>query len=271
MTPSSNPALSDHALQESLGSLTGQEVATVGGVGVKTAMFLSIAAAIGGVGYAVVQSNPPAMVWINLVAFVVTLGVFFGIRANAGLAMVLGFVYSAAQGFLLGGVAAMFDLILAKQGNGLPGGIALTAALMTGGVTTGMLILYTTRIVRPSKTLAMILSGATLGIMLVYLAAFLVSWLLPSFAHFFKFFTLQSAMEGGTGAWIGLGVNLVILAIASFWLVIDFGQIEEAISRRVPKQAEWYLAFGLLVTIAWVYFECLKVAFRIAQLLGNRR
>ncbi|MDZ4831749.1 MAG: Bax inhibitor-1/YccA family protein [Phycisphaerae bacterium] len=268
---SSNPALSPRAFQDAFGSAVSRDVATAGGVAVKTAMFVSIAAALGGVGYGVVRTNPGLMLPINLVALVVTLGVFFGIRAKPSLAMALGFLYATVQGFLLGGVAAMLDLILAQSARGLPGGVALTAALMTCGVTAAMLLLYTMRIVKPSRTLAMVLSSATLGIGLVYLAAFLVSWLVPSWAHVFKFVTLQSAMDGGSGAWLGLGINVVILLVASFWLVLDFGRIEEALTSGAPKSGEWYLAFGLLVTLAWVYFECLKMAFRIAQLLGARK
>ncbi len=271
MLESTNPALSNSALETALRPLSREGTATVGGVAIKTAMFLSIAAALGGIGYSLVQSNPQAMILINLAALVVTLGVFFGIRARPGAAMILGYVYAAAEGVLLGGVAALFDILLARSGKAMFGGVALTAALLTAGVTVSMLFLYTTRIVRPTKTLAMVLSGATLGIMVVYLAAFLLSWIFPSTAGAFKYITLQSAFEGGSAAWIGLGVNVVILLVAAFWLVIDFGQVEAAIESGAPKQAEWYLAFGLLVTLAWVYYECLKLAFRLAMILGNRK
>ena len=271
MLASTNPALSNSALDTALRPLSREGTATAGGVAMKTAMFLSIAAALGGVGYSIVQRYPQGMLLINLGALVVTLGVFFGIRAKPQAAMILGYLYAAAEGVLLGGVASLLDSILAQSGNAMFGGVALTAALLTAGVTVSMLFLYTTRIVRPSQTLAMVLSGATLGIMLVYLAAFLFSWLLPSSAGVFKFVTLQGAMEGGSAAWIGLGVNVLILLVAAFWLVIDFGQVEAAIESGAPKQAEWYLAFGLLVTLAWVYFECLKLAFRLAMILGNRK
>jgi uncharacterized YccA/Bax inhibitor family protein len=268
---STNPALSDDTLASVLGTAARGEAASATGVMTKTAMFLSIAGAVGGVGYAVVQANPQWMMIINITALVVTLGAFYGIRVKPALAAPLGFVYAGVEGFLLGGIACMLDIFLERMNKGLPGGIALTAALMTAGVTVSMLLLYTSRIVRPTQKLAMILSSATLGIFFVYLAAFLVSLIMPSWSQYFQLVTLQSAMTGGTMAWLGLGINVLILFVAAFWLVIDFGQIEEAIAGGAPKQMEWYLAFGLLVTLAWVYFECLKLAFRIAMILGNRK
>lgn len=266
----SNPALSPDALGEAFGSLRGTTTCSVGGIATKTAIFIGVAVAVGGVGYSLVQANPQWMLWINLAAFAVTLGVFFAIRARPGIAMGLGFVYAVAQGFLLGAVASMLDAWLVQAGIKTFGGVALSAAMITAAVTIGMLFLYVTRIVRPSRGLSMALGAAVLGICLMYLVAFLVSWLAPSYAGLFKYVTLQSALEGGTSAWIGLGVNALILVVAAFTLVPDFGAIEEAVVNKTPKSAEWYLAFGLLVGIAWIYFEAMRIAFRLALLLGNR-
>lgn len=269
---SSNPVLSDKALSNVLGTRARDDVATQNGIMVKTAMFLSIAGAIGGVGYAVVQAFPQSMLLVSLGALVVTIAMCFAIRAKPALAAPLGFVYAGVEGFFLGAIACTLDVYLESMGKGLPGGIALTAALMTAGVFVSMLVLYMSRIVRPSQKLRMVLGAATMGIMLVYLVAFLVSWLAPaSWSSSFQLVTLQSAITGGGMAWLGLGINVVILFVAAFWLVVDFGQIEEALVHGAPKQMEWYLAFGLLVTLAWVYFECLKLAFRIAMILGDRR
>ncbi|MHC4903968.1 MAG: Bax inhibitor-1/YccA family membrane protein, partial [Planctomycetota bacterium] len=71
-------------------------------------------------------------------------------------------------------------------------------------------------------------------------------------------------------ALIGLGINVFILGVASMWLIIDFKLIEDRVAEGGPKYMEWYCGFALLVTLAWIYFEAVKLAFRIAILLGNR-
>jgi uncharacterized YccA/Bax inhibitor family protein len=78
-------------------------------------------------------------------------------------------------------------------------------------------------------------------------------------------------MQGGQGAWIGLAVNGVILVVASLWLIVDFQQIEDAVSARVGKEYEWYFAYGLMVTLVWVYMEALKLAFRAAMAANDRK
>jgi uncharacterized YccA/Bax inhibitor family protein len=70
---------------------------------------------------------------------------------------------------------------------------------------------------------------------------------------------------------IGLGINAVILIVASLWLVVDFQQIEMAVSARVGKEYEWYFAYGLMVTLVWIYMEALKLAFRAAAMANDRK
>ena len=69
---------------------------------------------------------------------------------------------------------------------------------------------------------------------------------------------------------IGLGINVLILGGASMWLIIDFKLIEDRVAAGGPKYMEWYCGFALLVTLAWIYYEAVKLAFRVAILLGNR-
>jgi uncharacterized YccA/Bax inhibitor family protein len=66
-------------------------------------------------------------------------------------------------------------------------------------------------------------------------------------------------------------VNGVILVVASLWLIVDFQQIEDAVSARVGKEYEWYFAYGLMVTLVWVYMEALKLAFRAAMAANDRK
>ena len=85
------------------------------------------------------------------------------------------------------------------------------------------------------------------------------------------FLTLASAFEGGQTAMIGLGLNLFILAVASLWLIIDFGMVEQHVKSGEPKQMEWFCGFILIVSLIWIYLEAVKLCFRLAIILGNRR
>jgi uncharacterized YccA/Bax inhibitor family protein len=112
-----------------------------------------------------------------------------------------------------------------------------------------------------------VLSVVTLGVILSMLVCFVISL----FGISVPFMNLGSAFDGGTSAWIGLGINAAILLLASLWLLVDLAQIDEAVAAGAPKSMEWMLAFGLIVTLAWVYLESLKIAFRIAAMFGERK
>ena len=64
-------------------------------------------------------------------------------------------------------------------------------------------------------------------------------------------------------------LNVLILGVASMWLIIDFGMIETRVAQGGPKSEEWFLAFALIVSLAWVYFEAVKLVFRLV-ILFNR-
>ena len=82
---------------------------------------------------------------------------------------------------------------------------------------------------------------------------------------------IGSALEGGQTALIGLGINLFILILASLWLIIDFGLVEQHVNNGAPKQMEWFCGFILMVTLVWIYLEALKLCFRLAILFGKKR
>jgi uncharacterized YccA/Bax inhibitor family protein len=75
---------------------------------------------------------------------------------------------------------------------------------------------------------------------------------------------LGSAFDGGSGALIGLCISGALLFLASMWLIIDFRRAEELVAAGAPRESEWYVAFGLIVTIAWVYLEAMRLIFYIA-------
>ena len=130
-----------------------------------------------------------------------------------------------------------------------------------------MLFLYSSKILQPTKKFTATIQVLTLGIFVTYLISFIMSL----FGAQMPFLSLGSAMEGGNTALIGLGINVLILGVASLWLIIDFGIIEKQLQAGAPKQMEWFCAFILMVTLVWIYLEAVKLCFRLAILFSKKR
>ena len=268
---SSNPVLAASDANELFrtggeGSRAVSTTATIQGVVNKTTLLALMATGAGCVGWSVCQAFPGALWIVNIASLVVVLGIFFAMRGNPARAIWAAPVYAIVEGFLLGGVSMIFQQILTQQGIEVPGGIALQAFVVTIAVMLSMLTLYSLGVLKGGETFTRILWVATAGIMLTYLISFIMSL----FGAQMPFLSIGSALEGGTAAYIGLGINVVILGVAALWFIVDFRQVEELVASGAPKQMEWYAAFGLIVTLAWVYLEALKLVFRLALLFGRR-
>jgi uncharacterized YccA/Bax inhibitor family protein len=206
-----------------------------------------------------------------IVSFVVTLGVGFAITRNPKVAAIGGWIYAAVQGVFLGALTALLDGILAdaigqeaaaKMGRSL----ALPAFVITAASLGTMLGLYKAGILRPTERFQSVMKVAIGAVMITYLAGFVFAL----FGRPIPFISIQSAVNGGTEGLIGLGLGLVIFIIASLSLIMDFGRAEEIAASGAPKSMEWVAAFGLIVSIAWIYYEAVKLAFRLALIFGNR-
>ncbi len=267
MYQSSNPVLSkDDKFSEFYGAMEGKEkstVATLQGVVNKTAILTMIAVIAGAGGYKYFTLNP-GMLWVGGIAtFVLTLGIYFVIFGDPRKAPFLAPVYAIVQGAFLGGLTAFAESMLASRGLSVAGGVALQAFVITISVLLAMLALYSTRVIKPNGKFMTIMAVAACGIGFMYLISFLLSIFggisLP-------FISLGSTMATGTAGYIGLGLNLVILGIASFMLIFDFKLIEDKVNASVPRYMEWFCGFALIVTLAWIYFESVKLVLRLASL-----
>lgn len=161
-------------------------------------------------------------------------GAFFP-RASAFVAP----AYALFAGLLIGGVSAF--------ANAAAYGIVAQAVLITLCITAMMYFTYATRLIRVTAGFTRGLLLATGGIMLVYLASIGLSFfgMKVPFLH-----------EGGL---IGIGISLFIIVIAALNLLVDFDFIERGVAAGAPKHMEWYAAFGLLVTLVWLYLEVLRL------------
>ena len=109
-----------------------------------------------------------------------------------------------------------------------------------------MLFLFVTGIIKVTERFRGIVIGATLAVVLLYLASFIGA--LMGFS--------SPVYSSGP---VGIGFSLVIIGIAALNLMIDFDMIVRGVNARMPKQFEWYAAFGLMVTIIWLYVEILRL------------
>jgi uncharacterized YccA/Bax inhibitor family protein len=148
-------------------------------------------------------------------------------------------IYAALEGFLIGGLSAFVESSFS--------GIVIQAVSLTLAVMGALLFLYATRIIKVTRNFRLMVVSATLGIFLVYLVNFILN-----------FFGMTVPYLHSSGP-IGIGISLFIVAIAALNLVLDFDFIEQGVNRGAPKHMEWYGAFGLIVTLVWLYIEILRL------------
>jgi uncharacterized YccA/Bax inhibitor family protein len=267
MLESTNPALKNQeAWREGVHECSGVETATIAGVVNKTGMLTSVAVAGGMFGIWLTQTQP-SLAWpLGIAGFIATIVVYFMILRNPARAKYTAWIYAGIQGAFLGVLTHALDSTLTTMGYSAMGGLALQAFVITISVLVSMLGLYYFRILQPTKKFTAAVQVLTLGIFVTYMISFAMSM----FGTEMPFLSLGSAMEGGSTALIGIGLNLLILGVASLWLIIDFGMVEKQVKSGAPKQMEWFCAFILMVTLVWIYLEAVKLCFRLAIMFSNR-
>lgn len=270
MWESSNPALTNNQALSQFGRdmlASRSDVTTLAGVMNKTGILIVLALCAGASGYSLVATVPSITWYSCIAAFVICLGIGFLLAGKPQLAPIVAPIYAIVEGLFLGSLTGALDRTLAGMGYNVAGGLALQALVITMGVAIAMLGLYYARILRPTKTFVAVIYTATAGVMIIYVISFL---LMLFGGPSLPFINIGSAFQGGTPALIGLGLNVAILGLASLWLIIDFKTIEDQVNAGAPKYMEWYCGFALLVTLAWIYYEAVKLAFRVAVLLNSR-
>lgn len=217
-------------------------VMTVNGAITATGVLLVILLAAATVGW--MQTEETVLGGVNLpmlaiagtlVGFVCAIVVAF----KPNLARILGPLYAIAQGFFLGAIS--------KAYNTQYDGIVVQAVGATLGVFAVMLVLYRTKIIKVTDKFRRTIIMATLGLMAFYL----VSWVISLFGADIGIFSSTS--------WLGIAFSLFAAGLAAMNLTLDFDFIERGAAQGMPKQMEWYAAFGLLVTLVWLYLELLRL------------
>lgn len=186
---------------------------------------------------------------------IVLVGVFGGLIVGLvtsfkpTLAPITGPIYAVLEGLFLGAVSFLIN-------QRYPGkNLASQAVLLTIATLFMMLVIYGTRIIRVTQRFAAGVIAATGAIMLVYLASMVLS----------LFHVAVPVIHDASP--LGIGFSVAVVGLAAFNLLLDFDFIERGEARGLPKAMEWYGAFGLLVTLIWLYLEIL----RLLSKLNDRR
>ena len=190
----------------------------------------------GAVAFGVLPGVAVMPLW--LVTMAVTLGLALFIQLGRTIRPPLMFLYAALEGVFIGLVSVFFERIYP--------GIVFTAVLATLGAFAAMLVAYKVGAIRATPKLTRFLVIAGFGYF-IFLMLNLFSSMVFGFSAFHD-----------TGI-LGIGISLFGVGLASLFLILDFNQIEQGIARQMPEQFAWLCAFGLLVTLVWLYIEMLRL------------
>ena len=158
-------------------------------------------------------------------------------------------IYAVLEGLALGGVSKMYA-------DAFEPGIVPQAIMLTLGILFALLFAYKAKIIQATENFKLGVFAATAGIGIVYLVSFLMSLFggggLP-------------VMDPTNASMLSIGFSLFVVVIASLNLVMDFDFIEQGAANGAPKYMEWYGAFGLLVTLIWLYLEILRLLAKLSS------
>lgn len=239
------------------GTVIDEDVMRVGGVASATGILLAVCFIAAFFGWqavhietarniagetVVVATKIPGWLWpawiIGFVLAIVTV-------MKPAIARVTGVLYVIAQGLAMGAISKIFD----AQYNG----IVAQALFLTGAVFVIMLGLFTTGAIKVTDKLRTGIIVATVAVLAVYLISWIVS-----------FFGVRNPAVFDAGP-IGILFSLVVVGIAAMNLLLDFDFVQRAVAARAPRHMEWYAAFGLMVTLIWLYLEILRLLAKLRE------
>jgi uncharacterized YccA/Bax inhibitor family protein len=223
-------------------AVAGERPLTIDDVVTKTAITGGVALAAG------VLTALSGLYWLVLpaflVGFIVSLIVIFKQSSNPGLVL----TYSAAMGVALGGITGVLEM----SGTQFQG-IGFQAVVGTAGVFVGMLVVYKTGAVRVTPKFTKWLMGAMFGVVILMVVNLVAS-----------FFT-----TGGIGLRDGSPLaylfSIICIGVAAFSLLLDFDMADRAVRDGAPAKFAWYIAFGLMTTLVWLYIEILRLLSYLRQ------
>jgi uncharacterized YccA/Bax inhibitor family protein len=220
---------------------------TIGGTVNKTAMMLLMLVIAAAWTWSMVHTDgaggislSPMLVPVAAGGFIVSLVAFIVMLFKKTWAPVLAPVYAVAEGLVLGAISAFFELQFP--------GIVMQAVMLTFGTLAALLMAYRSGLIKVTENFKLGVVAATGAIALLYLVNIGM--------RLFGFGGMPFIHESGV---MGICFSLFVVTIAALNLVLDFDFIESGAEAGAPKYMEWYAAFGLMVTLVWLYLEILRL------------
>ena len=237
---SGNPVLSKKTFTKTLSS---SDEMTIEGTVNKTAISLLLLVGTGYFTFDVI--SPVLLIGSGIGGFILAIVTIFK-KEWAPITVPL---YAILEGALLGGISYMY--------NSTYNGIVTNAILLTVGILVSLLIAYRSGYIKATENFKLGIFAATGCIAIVYFINFIMGF----------FGSGLGVMSINNASPLSIGFSIVVVIVASLNLVLDFDFIEEGAEKGAPKYMEWYGAFGLLVTLIWLYLEIL----RLLAKLNSRR
>lgn len=241
MMRSGNPALSSKSFENL--STTSSDVMTLDGAVNKTAISMGILL------FAAYYTYTNAIMDYILIGFIGGFVVALVTIFKKSWSPVTVPIYAVLEGLALGGISKMYA-------DAFEPGIVPQAIMLTLGILFALLFAYKTKIIRATENFKLGVFAATAGIGIVYLVSF--------FMGIFGSGGLP-VMDPTNSSMLSIGFSLFVVVIASLNLVMDFDFIESGAANGAPKYMEWYGAFGLLVTLIWLYLEILRLLAKLSS------
>ena len=234
---SGNPALGADTFAR-FPAMSGSAVMTLGGTVNKTALSLLILMVTASYTWGRGAADP-AIVAFMMAGFIGGFVIAMVTVFKQAWAPITTPLYAALEGLALGGISVMFEASYP--------GIVFQAVFLTFGTLAALLMAYRSGVIRATENFKLGVVAATGGIAIVYLLSFVLG-----------FFGMSVPLIHSSGTF-GILFSLFVVVIAALNLVLDFDFIEKGVERGAPKFMEWYAAFGLLVTLVWLYLEILRL------------
>lgn len=239
MMRTANPALNDQVFRDA-GQAAAADAMTINGTVNKTGLMLLLLIASASYTWGqFMEGNVEAMSLWMMVGVIGGLVVAMVTVFKRTWAPVTAPLYAVLEGFALGGLSAVLE---ASYPN-----IVIQAVALTFGTAGSLLVAYKSGVIKATENFKLGVFAATGGVALVYLVGMIMGFFGASIPYIH---------ENGL---IGIGFSLVVVVIAALNLVLDFDFIEKGAEAGAPKYMEWYAAFGLMVTLIWLYIEILRL------------
>ncbi|MDF7816082.1 Bax inhibitor-1/YccA family protein [Runella sp. MFBS21] len=240
-----NPTLSEKSFIKAAQEGVGQSAMTVQGTVNKIIIMGALVIASAAASWFLLVANPGLIMPLAIGGSIAGLVVALILAFKQHLAPTLAPLYAVVEGVFVGAITLVFESMYP--------GIGMSAALLTFAILAGMVGLYKAGVIRATPTFKRVIFAATAGVAIFYLVAMVL-----------RMFSIDVPLIYDSG-WFGIGFSLFVVGLAAFNLVIDLDTIEQGAAYGAPKYMEWYCAFGMIVTIVWLYVEVLRLLAKLSS------